>query len=111
MATPEFKPWVMPKVMKLPLVISLPSPSDRDAIEDILRRMIIGLDTNDPEMFDYAQAEDAIWELHIRTLQSPKDIHKQSYDMEIVNLDTTHYVSNIRNYMTDDGARASVSAM
>jgi hypothetical protein len=34
MATPEVKPWVMPEVMKLSLIISLPSPSDRDAIED-----------------------------------------------------------------------------
>jgi hypothetical protein len=111
MATPEVKPWVMPEVMKLPLIISHPSPSDRDAIEDTLHRMVIGLDTNDPEMFDSALAEDAKWELHTRTLESRKEIHEQSYDVDIINLDTTHYVSSIRIHMTDDGAGASVSAM
>jgi len=111
MATPEVRPWVMPDIMKLPLVLSLPSPSDREAIEDCLSRLVMGLDTNDPEMFDSALAEDAKWELHIKTLQSRKEIHELSYDTDIIHLDTTHYVNSLRIHMTDNGAGASVSAM
>ncbi|KAK3319473.1 hypothetical protein B0T19DRAFT_432527 [Cercophora scortea] len=111
MATPQVNPWVMPEVMKLPIIISPPSTSDREAITDCIHRLILGLDTNDSELFDSALAEDAKWELHIKTLQNRKEIHEQSYDTDIVKLDTTHYVTNIRIHMADSGSEASVSTM
>lgn len=58
----------MPEILKLPRILSLPAPNDREAIEGRLRRLIIGLDINDPEMFDSALAKDARWELHIKSL-------------------------------------------
>ncbi|KAK3690573.1 hypothetical protein B0T22DRAFT_463896 [Podospora appendiculata] len=111
MATPQVNPWVMPEVMKLPVIISPPSHSDREAITDCIHRLILGLDTNDSELFDSALAEDAKWELHIKTLQNRQEIHEQSYDTDIVKLDTTHYVTNIRIHMADSGSEASVSTM
>lgn len=111
MATPTVVPWFMPEGMKVPVALSPPPASDREAITDCIHRLMLGMDTNDSELFDSALAEDAKWELHIKTLNSRKEIHEQCYDSDIVKLDTTHYVTNIRIHIADGGSEASVSTL
>jgi hypothetical protein len=111
MATPAVVPWFMPEGMKVPTVLSHPSPSDRDAITDCVHRLMLGMDTNDSEVFDSALAPDAKWELHIKTLEGRQAIHDQCYDSDIVKLDTTHYVTNIRIHVAESGSEASVSTL
>jgi hypothetical protein len=104
-------PWFMPEGMKVPMALSPPSAADRDAITDCIHRLMLGMDTNDAELFDSALAQDAKWELHIKTLNNLDEIHEQCYDSDIIKLDTTHYVTNIRIHVADGGSEASVSTL
>ncbi|KAI8952145.1 hypothetical protein F4801DRAFT_242299 [Xylaria longipes] len=111
MSAPNVIPWVMPEGMKLPVVLSQPSPRDHEAITDCIHRLILGMDTNDAELFDSSLSQNAQWELHIKTLDGLKAIHEQCFDSDIIKLDTTHYVTNIRIHVADGGSEASVSTM
>ncbi|KAI1174100.1 hypothetical protein F4777DRAFT_408863 [Nemania sp. FL0916] len=112
MASPTaIVPWVMPEDMKLPVAITHPSPEDRVAITDCIDRLVLGMDTNDAELFDSALAQNAQWVLHIKTLVGLQAIHEQCFDSDITKLDTTHYVTNMRIHVEDDGSKAAVTTL
>lgn len=110
MATPTVVPWFMPEGMKVPVNLSPSSPEDREAITDCIHRLMLGIDTNDAELFDSSLAQDAQWELHIKTLDGLEEIHEKFYQ-GVTELDTTHYVTNIRIQVTNGGSEAEVSTL
>ncbi|OCK73296.1 hypothetical protein K432DRAFT_410809 [Lepidopterella palustris CBS 459.81] len=69
------------------------------------------MDTNDTALFDSAFTQDARWDLSGRVMEGLKAIHTECFDATIIKLDTTHYVTNIRINVTDEGSEASISAL
>ncbi|GIZ49367.1 hypothetical protein CKM354_001239700 [Cercospora kikuchii] len=96
--------------MALPAKLS-PALSDREAVADTLSRFCLGMDTNDVELFDSAFTTDAFWDLSGKKVHGLEAIHKECYYYNIVRLDTTHMVSNVRVHIEENGTEASMTCL
>ncbi|ROV91537.1 hypothetical protein VMCG_09429 [Cytospora schulzeri] len=92
----------------LPAKLS-PPLSDRDAINDAIYRAVIGLDTNDANLFDSAITDDGIFDLNGKIMEGRAAMHSQMFDF-ISQLDTTHIVTNTRVNIDEGGTTASATA-
>ncbi|KAH8432796.1 nuclear transport factor 2 family protein [Aspergillus melleus] len=86
-----------------------PALTGRDAIADALYRCVIGFDTGDTALFDSAFLLDSTFEINGRVLSGLPEIHTGCFD-PISKLDTTHFISNIRINIEDNGTEASLTA-
>ena len=96
--------------MNLPVVLNT-SMTDREAIQDALARFCMGMDTNDVELFDSAFTPDAYWDLSGKKVSGLAAIHKECYYHNIVKLDTTHMVSNVRIALDANTKTAQMSCL
>ncbi|CAK3874772.1 Hypothetical predicted protein [Lecanosticta acicola] len=94
----------------LPPLLS-PTPTPREAIADTLARFCMGMDTNDVELFDSAFTADAFWDLSGKKVSGLENIHKECYFHNIVKLDTTHMVSNLRIDISPSGNAAQLTCL
>ena len=92
------------------LPASLPSLGVREAITDAIYRCVLGLDTDDKALFDSAFTPDASFDLNGKVMSGLDAIHTGCYD-PISRLDTTHFISNVRVNVREDGdSTASMTA-
>ncbi|KXG47298.1 uncharacterized protein PGRI_011680 [Penicillium griseofulvum] len=98
------------RTMALPAVLT-PALDTREAIADALHRFMLGMDTNDAELFDSAFTEDVKWDLFGRQMNSLKEVHTECFDKTIIHLDTTHYVTSVRINVAESGTEASLSCL
>lgn len=96
--------------MSLPATLS-PSLTPREAITDTLYRFMYGMDTNDATLFDSAFTQDVRWSLNGNIIDGLKAVHSECFDRTICNVDTTHFVTNMRIHIADEGSEASMSAL
>jgi hypothetical protein len=98
----------MASIPSLPPTLS-PPLSGRDAIADVLYRLVLGLDTNDSELFDSAFTPTATFAINGRVSEGLPAIHTDCFDV-ITKLDTTHFLTNIRITIDDSGKKAAATA-
>ncbi|KAH8803489.1 hypothetical protein F5884DRAFT_508341 [Xylogone sp. PMI_703] len=98
----------MATIESLPAALS-PPLNDRDAISDALYRCVLGFDTGDAALFDSAFALDASFSINGRLSEGLPAIHRDCFDV-IAKLDTTHFITNIRINIIDNGSKASLTA-
>lgn len=91
------------------LPTKLPNLSAREAIMDALYRGVIGLDIADRALFDSAFAPDAVLDINGTKLHGLEEIHSGCYNI-IANLDTTHFITNVRVLVEGNGVEASMNA-
>lgn len=96
--------------MALPALL-IPALDTREAVADALHRFMLGMDTNDSELFDSAFTQDVRWDLFGRQMNSLKEVHVECFDKTIIHLDTTHYVTSIRIEIAESGTEASLSCL
>ncbi|KAE8392581.1 hypothetical protein BDV23DRAFT_151073 [Aspergillus alliaceus] len=99
---------IMASLPSLPATLS-PALSGRDAIADALYRCVLGLDTNDLALFDSAFTPTATFSINGQVSEGLPAIHTDCF-ITIAKLDTTHFLSNIRINIADDGTKASATA-
>ncbi|KAF3763364.1 hypothetical protein M406DRAFT_340956 [Cryphonectria parasitica EP155] len=87
-----------------------PPLTGREAIVDAAYRVLLGFDTNDPELFTSAFAEEATFDLSGRVTQGRDAILSDLFHDRVSKLDTMHYLTNIRINITDGDTRARMSA-
>lgn len=92
--------------MSLPT--SLSSLGVREAITDAVYRCVLGLDTDDKALFDSAFTPDASFDLNGNVMSGLDAIHTGCYD-SVSKLDTTHFISNVRVNVRDDGDSTTAS--
>lgn len=92
----------------LPAVLS-PALTGRDAIADALYRLVLGLDTNNKELFDSAFTQTASFTINERVSEGLPAIHTDCFD-RISKMDTTHFLTNIRINIADSGTKATATA-
>lgn len=98
----------MASIPSLPTTLS-PALTGRDAIADALYRLVLGLDTNDKELFDSAFTPNSTFAINGRVSEGLPAIHTDCFDV-ITKLDTTHFITNIRTNIDDSGSKAAVTA-
>ncbi|KAJ5356052.1 hypothetical protein N7517_010661 [Penicillium concentricum] len=91
------------RTMALPAVLT-PALDTREAISDSLHRFMLGMDTNDAELFNSAFTEDVKWDLL-------EEVHLACFEKTIIHLDTTHYVTSVRINVAQSGTEASLSCL
>lgn len=69
----------------------------------------MGLDTNDMALFDSAFTDDAVLDLNGRVLKGIDELNTGCFDF-IANLETTHFVSNVRVNVKPGDTEASGTA-
>lgn len=92
--------------------VSLTGLSPREAITDAMYRVIIGLDTNNLELFDsgwVANGADASFEMNGNVVASLDAIHDNMFKV-IGPLDTTHFINNVRVEYKDGADTAYLTA-
>lgn len=96
--------------MSLPaLPASLPDLSGQAAVVDALYRAVIGLDTNDAELFNSAFTDEAVAEVNGHALNG-RDYINGGMFQRIGPLNTTHFITNVRVKVEEGGAKASLTA-
>jgi hypothetical protein len=98
----------MASIPSLPATLS-PALSGRDAIADVLYRLVLGLDTNDSELFDSAFTPTSTFAINGRVSEGLPAIHTDCFDV-ITKLDTTHFLTNVRITIDDSGKKAAATA-
>ncbi|KAH8912744.1 hypothetical protein BR93DRAFT_922707 [Coniochaeta sp. PMI_546] len=84
---------------------------DREAIPDALYRSIIGLDTNDQNIFESAWHKDATFVYdEFPPAQGLDAILGSTFQYVGAGLDTTHFVSNVRVDVKDGADTATMTA-
>jgi hypothetical protein len=84
---------------------------DREAIPDALYRSIIGLDTNDQNIFESAWHKNATFIYDVAPpTQGLEAILNTTFKYVGAGLDTTHFVSNVRVDLKDGANAASMTA-
>lgn len=78
----------------LPAKLS-PPLSSREAITDAIYRAVVGLDTNDADLFNSALTDDGVLDLIGWVLEGREAIGSQCFDA-VSKLDTTHFITNTR---------------
>lgn len=96
----SLKAWSLPSILT-------PALSGRDAVVDAIYRTVLGLDTNDVDLFKSALTKDCVFILNGKTTEGMDALVTDVFD-KVAKLDTTHFVNNVRVNM--DGAKASLSA-
>lgn len=99
---PSTNEWALPAALNPPL-------SDREAVADAAYRVLLGLDTNDVELFESALTEDISVTLNGNTMQGRETLVSGLFAM-ISKLDTTHFLTNVRVHVDGGGAKASMTA-
>lgn len=99
-----------PKNKSLPAALS-PQLTGREGVQDALHRFAIGMDTNDEELFRSAFTSDAYWDLSGKSVDGLKNILSECYFYNIVKLDTTHYTTNVRINIEENGTAASLHCL
>ncbi|KAA8644325.1 uncharacterized protein ATNIH1004_008526 [Aspergillus tanneri] len=89
-------------IPNLPVALSSPLLPIREAITDALSRCLVGLNTNDPVLFNSAFTQDATFELNGTVSQALPTIRTDCYD-KVSQLDTTHFVSNMHVDRAESG--------
>ncbi|KAH9892380.1 hypothetical protein F4778DRAFT_784741 [Xylariomycetidae sp. FL2044] len=92
----------------LPVVIS-PPLSPREAIADTMYRCFAGLDTPDPALWESAFTPDAVCIVDDRAVEGLGNINAQIYE-PTARLDTTHFMTNMRIHIHENGTEATLSA-
>lgn len=87
----------------------LPNLSPNEAIIDALYRAVLGLDTNNSELFNSAFFEDASFSVNGETLQGRASLNDGMF-ARIAPLNTTHFITNVRVNAHDGGSKASLTA-
>lgn len=98
----------MSGIPSLPSDLS-PALTGRDAIADALYRCVVGLDTNDPALFDSAFTQTASFTINGKKHEGLQAVHAHCYDM-VSKLDTSHFVTNPRINITGGDDTASMTA-
>lgn len=98
----------MSSLPSLPASLS-PPLSDREAINDAIYRAVVGLDTNDVDLFDSAFTDGGSFDLNGRVMEGREAVHSQMFDF-ISKLDTMHFVTNTRVNIDEGGSTASATA-
>ncbi|KUI55847.1 hypothetical protein VP1G_03183 [Cytospora mali] len=98
----------MSSLPSLPPKLS-PPLNDREAINDAIYRAVVGLDTNDVNLFDSAFTEEGSFDLNGKVMEGREAIHSQCFDF-ISKLDTTHFITNTRININEGGSTASATA-
>lgn len=98
----------MASIPSLPVVLS-PALPDRDGIADTLYRIVLGLDTNDKELFDSGFTQTSTFTINDKTSTGLSAIHTDCFDV-ITKLDTTHFLTNIRISIADSSIKATATA-
>lgn len=98
----------MASIPSLPATLS-PALTGRDAIADVLYRLVLGLDTNNKELFDSAFIADSTFAINGRVSEGLPAIHTDCFE-PISKLDTTHFITNIRTTVDESGSKAAVTA-
>lgn len=90
---------------------ALQSLSVREAVTDAIYRAVLGLDTDDIALFDSAFAPDGKFEIVGRPVkgQGHDELHKSVFNF-ISELDTTHFISNVRVEVKDGANTAYMTA-
>lgn len=99
----------MAAIPSLPAILS-PPLSGRDAVADALYRLILGLDSNDKDLFDSAITDDMAFTVNGKTTQGRETIHSELFS-RIGKLDTTHHITNLRINILDGEKKASLTAI
>ncbi|KAI0105671.1 hypothetical protein GGR51DRAFT_518763 [Nemania sp. FL0031] len=94
--------WTLPVALSPPL-------SPREAVADALYRCLAGLDTPDRDLLESSFTQDACFIMGDRVIEGIKEIRAQLYE-PISKLDTTHYVTNLRIHIEENGTEARMSA-
>ena len=88
---------------------SLSSLTVREAISDALHRVLYGVDAADLALFDSGLTQDATFDIDGKLLEGLDAIHTGLYD-HISQLDTTHFMTNIRIDVKEGASTAAVTA-
>ncbi|KAI1172408.1 hypothetical protein F4777DRAFT_516587 [Nemania sp. FL0916] len=94
--------WTLPTTLSPPL-------TPREAIADALYRCFAGLDTPDRDLWESSFTPDAICIMDGRLISGFEAITAQVYE-PISRLDTTHFVTNVRVHIHENGIEAKLSA-
>lgn len=91
----------------LPATLS-PALSDREAVADALYRFSTGLDRNDKALFESAFSSDAVFVLDDNAMDGLDAINANCFG-PISQLDTTHFLTNLRINITDGDTKAELT--
>lgn len=94
--------WALPATISPPL-------TGREAVQDALYRCVVAFDTSDVDLLNSAFTIDAKFKLNDFVMDGLEAIRSQSFD-RISKLETTHFVTNTRVNLNDDGKTASMTA-
>ncbi|KAL4879844.1 hypothetical protein BJY04DRAFT_219652 [Aspergillus karnatakaensis] len=99
---------IMTTLPTLPVLLN-PPLAGREAIADTLHRIVLAFDTNDAPLLHSALTPTATMDVNGRVSEGLDAIHKDCFDF-VGRLNTTHFVTNMRIHIADDGQRASMTA-
>ncbi|ROW08709.1 hypothetical protein VPNG_06371 [Cytospora leucostoma] len=94
--------WALPATLSPPL-------TGREAVQDALYRCVLAFDTGDVNLLTSALTTDAKFKLNDFVMDGLEAIISNSFD-RISKLDTTHFITNTRVNLNDDGKTASMTA-
>lgn len=94
-------------IPSLPSTLS-PTLSGREAVADAVYRGVLGLDTNDLDLFQSALTNDAVFDLNGTIMEGFEAIKTQCYD-SISKMETTHFLTNLRINILDNESRAEMT--
>ncbi|KAH7175232.1 hypothetical protein EDB81DRAFT_769484 [Dactylonectria macrodidyma] len=97
----------MASLFSLPAVLNPPLTS-REAVVDALYRCAMAFDTNDAALFDSTFMPDGVFEINGRAMNGLPEIHATGLAL-IFNVDTTHFVTNVRVHMPTGATKAGAA--
>ncbi|EAW10946.1 nuclear transport factor 2 family protein [Aspergillus clavatus NRRL 1] len=98
----------MTSIPSLPTTLA-PALSGREAITDALYRFVLGLDNNDPNLFDSAFTPTATFAVNGKVSEGLPAIHADCFDL-VGHLDTSHLITNVRVHIAESGGTAAATA-
>lgn len=98
----------MPSFPNLPAKLS-PPLSDREAIIDAIHRALVGIDTNDSNLFNSAFTDTGSFDLNGQVMEGREAVNSQMFE-SVSKLDTAHVIGSIRVAIDEGGSTASATA-
>lgn len=101
----------MSKSQNMSHSVSLASLSPREAVADALYRCVVGMDDNNPAMFEssFMKGKDTSFSINDKAVEGTDAITAYIYN-KIMPLHTTHFITNIRVDLKDGADTAYMTA-
>lgn len=92
-------------ITSLPVTLTPPFTSEREAVADAIYRAVLALDTDDTTLFKSSVTDDTVCDLNGTVMNGIDAIIAHP----VWKLDTTHHISNLRINITDGASKAQVT--